>query len=62
MLKMLKNKIMKRFKIQNLKFIIPVLLSTSAFGQRLTLDQAVQSALQNNSGIKAAEYRVDYFK
>ncbi len=30
--------------------------------QKLTLDQAVQSALQNNSGIKAAEYRIDYFK
>ena len=30
--------------------------------QRLTLDQAVQTALQNNLGIKSAEYQIDYFK
>lgn len=54
---------MRPFKIQNSKLIIGVLLLTSnVTAQHLTLDQAVQSALQNNSGIKAAEYRIDYFK
>lgn len=54
---------MKQFKIQNSKLIIGLLLlGTNAVAQRLTLDQAVRSALQNNLGIKAAEYRVDYFK
>jgi cobalt-zinc-cadmium resistance protein CzcA len=54
---------MKKFKIQNSKFIIVLLLlSSNLHAQKLTLDQAVQSALQNNLGIKAAEYRLDYFK
>lgn len=46
-----------------LKFLgIAVLVSGLANAQRLTLDQAVQTALQNNLGIKSAEYQIDYFK
>jgi cobalt-zinc-cadmium resistance protein CzcA len=44
---------------------IPFIILTfniSVSAQKLTLDQAVQSALQNNLSIKAAEYRIDYFK
>ena len=51
--------------MKNLKYITlgtVVLLTTLAQAQKLTMDQAVQTALQNNSGIKAAEFQVDYFK
>lgn len=44
------------------QMIFLILLSSNGVAQRLTLDQAVQSALQNNLGIKAAEYHVGYFK
>ena len=53
------------FKIQNLKFNIigfAILVSGLAHAQKLTLDQAVQTALQNNLGIKSAESQIDYFK
>ncbi len=56
---------MRMFKIQNQKFkIIGVVLFVSAFAnaQKLTLDQAVQAALQNNLGIKSAESQIDYYK
>ncbi len=56
---------MHTFKIQNLRFkIIGVALLVSSFAnaQKLTLDQAVQTALQNNLGIKSAESQIDYFK
>lgn len=47
-----------RFKILR----IAILVSSSAIAQKLTLEQAVQAALQNNLGIKSAEYQIDYFK
>jgi cobalt-zinc-cadmium resistance protein CzcA len=53
------------FKIQNLKFKIigfAILVFPLANAQKLTLDQAVQTALQNNLGIKSAESQIDYFK
>ena len=52
-------------KIKNLKSTMVSLLSlvpALAGAQQLTLDQAVQTALQNNLGIKSAEYQVAYFK
>jgi len=44
--------------------IIGVSLLVSAFAnaQKLTLNKAVQAALQNNLGIKSAESQIDYFK
>ena len=51
--------------MKNLKFKIlgaVIFLSICAKAQRLTLDQAVQAALQNNLGIKSAESQIDYFK
>ena len=56
---------MHSFKIQNLKFKIfglALLVSVIADAQKLTLEQAVQTALQNNLGIKSAEYQIEYFK
>lgn len=52
---------MNSFKIQNLKFII-VWVSSSAFAQSLTLDQAIDAALKNNQLIRSAEVQVEYFK
>ncbi len=44
-------------------FLIAGLLSSPGFAQQpLSLEQAVQTALENNQGIKSAEYEVDYFK
>ncbi|HEV8514040.1 MAG TPA: TolC family protein, partial [Cyclobacteriaceae bacterium] len=51
--------------MKNLKYIIlvtAILLCTFASAQKLTLDQAVQTALKNNPGIKSAEFQIDYFK
>jgi heavy metal efflux system protein len=51
--------------MENLKFKIigiAILVSAVVNAQRLTLDQAVQAALQNNLGIKSAESQIDYFK
>ncbi len=42
-------------------FII-LLIAIPVLGQRMTREQVVQSALQNNQSIKAAEYQVEYFK
>jgi len=56
---------MRTFKIQNLKFKIigaALLVSALANAQKLSLDKAVQLALQNNLGIKSAESQIDYFK
>lgn len=39
-----------------------LLISFAATGQKLTLQEAVQTALKNNLGIKAAEYQIEYFK
>ncbi len=55
---------MSSFKIQNSKFKIfglITLISLSAKSQTLSLDQAVQAVLQNNLGIKSAEYQIQYF-
>jgi cobalt-zinc-cadmium resistance protein CzcA len=51
---------MKNFKFQILGYAL--LVSSFVNAQKLTLDQAVQTALQNNLGIKSAEYQVDYFR
>src|SRR5882762_682394 len=51
--------------MKNLKFKIlgiTILVSVVADAQKLTLEQAVQAALQNNLGIKSAESQIDYFK
>ncbi len=62
---------MKLFKIQSrwlsgLKFKIVALVLPatviSVCAQKLTLDQAVETALQNNLGIKSAQHQIDYFK
>jgi len=56
---------MKTCNIQNPTFMIlwaVLLISNFAEAQKLTLDQAVQAALQNNVGIKSAESQIDYFK
>jgi cobalt-zinc-cadmium resistance protein CzcA len=39
-----------------------LLISVFANAQKVTLDKAVQAALQNNLGIKSAESQIDYFK
>jgi cobalt-zinc-cadmium resistance protein CzcA len=49
-------------KNSKLIFAVFVVSATSASSQNLTLDQAVKTALQNNPGIKSAEYQIDYFK
>jgi len=51
--------------MKNLKFKIlgvAILVSALANAQKLSLEQAVQAALQNNLGIKSAESQIDYFK
>lgn len=46
-----------------IKSIILGLLSSSAYAQQpFTLDQAVQTALQKNQLVQAAEYQVEYFR
>src|SRR5882724_6577905 len=37
-------------------------LASFSQAQKFTLDEAVQTALKNNLGIKSAEYQIDYFK
>src|SRR6267154_1400980 len=37
-------------------------VSFGVSAQKLSLDQAVQTALKNNLGIKSAEYQIEYFK
>lgn len=43
-------------------FFVSFSVSSLVTAQRLTLDQAIQSALKNNLGIKSAEFQIDYFK
>ena len=52
---------MRTLKTHTLKFLI-LLLSTSAFGQQMSREQVVQTALQNNQLIKSAEFQVEYFR
>jgi cobalt-zinc-cadmium resistance protein CzcA len=52
--------IMKNLKSKILG--IAILVTAFANAQKLTLEQAVQAALQNNLGIKSAESQIDYFK
>src|SRR5882757_6722956 len=47
-----------KFKILWAALLVPAF----ANAQKVTLDQAVQTALQNNLGIKSAESQIDYFK
>jgi cobalt-zinc-cadmium resistance protein CzcA len=42
-------------------FIIYHLSFTVSFSQKLSLDEAVQTALKNNLGIKSAETQIEYF-
>src|SRR5580765_5170405 len=51
---------MKNIKSKVLAAALFVSAVTNA--QKVTLDQAVQAALQNNLGIKSAESQIDYFK
>jgi heavy metal efflux system protein len=51
-----------RFKIQYLKFILLYLIPFQLLGQKMTLSQAVETALKNNQLIKSAEYQIDYFR
>ncbi len=39
-----------------------VLIFVGAHSQKISLDEAVQTALKNNLGIKSAEYQIEYFK
>jgi heavy metal efflux system protein len=39
-----------------------LLFSSSSFAQKITQEQAVQTALKNNQLIQAAAYQIDYFK
>jgi cobalt-zinc-cadmium resistance protein CzcA len=49
--------------LTNLTFVIIGLLSQRVFAQQpISLEQAVQTALQKNQLIKSAEYQVEYFK
>ena len=52
---------MRTLKTHTLKFLI-LLFSTSAFGQQMSREQVVQTALQNNQLIKSAEFQVEYFR
>jgi heavy metal efflux system protein len=51
-----------KLKIQHLKLLILCSTHFSLYGQVLTQQQAVEIALKNNQLIKAAEYRIDYYK
>src|SRR5260221_4204178 len=49
--------------LKNLTYVAIGFVSTSAFAQQpISLEQAVQTALQKNQLIKSAEYQVEYFK
>src|SRR5258706_5587348 len=52
---------MYKFKA-NTAIVLFALISIGAPAQKLSLDQAVQTALKNNLGIKSAEYQIEYFK
>ncbi|HCW07434.1 MAG TPA: hypothetical protein DGG95_08740 [Cytophagales bacterium] len=53
---------MNNFRLKYLSAICFGLFNFSIQAQKLTLDQAVATALKNNPGIKSAEYQIDYFK
>ena len=56
-----KYRVMKRFNSQ--KLVILFLLNASlVLGQKMSRDEVVQAALQNNQMIKSAEFQVEYFK
>lgn len=42
--------------------LLPSVFILSANAQKLSLDQAVQTALKNNLGIKSAEQQIEYFR
>jgi len=47
------------------KWVIPFIICHSSFNifaQRLSIEDAVQTALKNNLGIKSAEYQIEYYK
>lgn len=48
----------------NFSFVILFVLGSTKFllAQQMSLDEAVQTALKNNLGIKSAEYQIEYFK
>jgi cobalt-zinc-cadmium resistance protein CzcA len=49
--------------MKRITFVVLEMLLSPAFAQQpFTLEQAVESALQKNQLIKAAEYKVEYFK
>jgi cobalt-zinc-cadmium resistance protein CzcA len=49
--------------LTNLTYVLVGFLSTGAFAQQpISLEQAVQTALQKNQLIKSAEYQVEYFR
>src|SRR5258706_4833574 len=43
-------------------FVLYAVSCADARAQKLSLDQALQTALKNNLGIKSAEYQIEYFK
>src|SRR5258708_5043237 len=43
-------------------FVLWAVSCSDVHAQKLSLDQAVQTALKNNLGIKSAEYQIEYFK
>jgi len=49
-------------KLNLVTISIMLALTVPMMGQRMSRDQAVQAALQNNQSIKAAEYQVEYFR
>ena len=52
-----------KISLTNLTYVIIGFVSTSVFAQQpISLEQAVQTALQKNQLIKSAEYQVEYFK
>ncbi len=52
---------MQSFKFSLLQLSL-LLVSPTLMGQRMSREQAVQTALQNNQMIKSAEFQVEYFR
>ncbi|GHN00038.1 hypothetical protein WSM22_15270 [Cytophagales bacterium WSM2-2] len=48
--------------MNKLQIAVCLLISSSAVAQKISLERAVQTALKNNPGLKAAEHQVDYFR
>ncbi len=51
-----------KFKIQNFALIILLITPLSLSAQLVSLQQAVQIALEKNQSVKAAEYSIDYYR